>query len=303
MAVARTFAEQADHELAEVQDDPVARVQFARAFFTHDEREHIRNYADSELAFMDWEVRRGCLNSMNAEHPGSPWWRAVNGGLLRDAREAHLLFDAGEPSTAGLASSLSVQRWQEFMERPSARTFYLAHNRSVAAGYLAHVESAGLERGHEQKLMNLVLYRVLFTQAIVDEQWWALGWVSRLISRFVSPTSPMVNYVVHRRDLYPDSYPLSEDDCKRLDRSINRLGNILVSLVDLAVISYRLPRLYEYAATTLDLPELRNMARHYWPCYPWGLKMHANELEAITSTDKPSLIVRFTGFCVHGAAE
>lgn len=300
--VATSFAAQAEAELREVENDPRARLEYAQAFFHHTAEEHVENYAGSEVAFMEWEVRRGCLNALDdPDHPGSVWWRSVNGSLLRDAREAHLLFDAGHTSTSGSASNPSVVLWQEFLERPSARTFYRAHNRSVAAGYVEFTATAGDERGHEQKLMNLVLYRVLFTHAVVEQQPWAFGWVSRFLARWVGPTSPMVKYVVHRRDLYPTSYPLSKQDCDRLDRNINHLGNLLVSLVDLIVICYKLPRLYDFAATELDVPELRSMCRHFMPCYPWGMRLHPNEMEAIEGTDRPSLLVRAAGWALHGA--
>lgn len=298
----RSFAEQADDDLNAVADDPVARLAFATHFFDDPDDATVKAYGVSELAFMQWEIDRGCLNPLDdPSKPGSPWWRAVNGNLLRDAREAELLHAAKVPSSERRASNPSVQRWHEFLEQPSARRFYLAHNRSIAVGYVLAAPLAGQERGHEQKLMNIVLYRVLFTQAVVDDQHWALGWLDHVLGRWVSPKSTMVRRVVHARDLYPSTYPLSKADCERLDRPVNRFGDLLVSLVDLVVISYRLPRLYAYAAGVLELPELARMTRHYMPCYPWGLRMHENELDAIEGTDKPSLMVRLMGRLVHGA--
>jgi hypothetical protein len=37
---------------------------------------------------MGWQLRRGLLNALDGEMPGSPWWRAVNERLLRDTAEA-----------------------------------------------------------------------------------------------------------------------------------------------------------------------------------------------------------------------
>jgi hypothetical protein len=303
VAPTTSFSEQADADLIAVQDDPAQRLEFARSFFVRHPSEGITNFGRSELAFMQWEVRRGCLNSRDdPARPGSVWWRCVNGSLLRDAQEAHLLYDAGHDMTSGLASNAAVVQWQLFLEQPSARHWYLAHNSSIAAGYVRFVAEAAGERGHEQKLMNLVLYRVLFTQAIVDDQRWTLGWFSSRLSRWVTPASTMVTRVVHRRDLYPSSYPLNDQDCERLDRRLNHLGDLAVSLIDLIVIGGRLPWLYEYAATTLGIEELRLLARRHMACYPWGLRLDVNELEAIASNDRPTWLVRILSRAVDGFA-
>lgn len=301
MNTVSTWAQQADSDLRAVEDDPAARLEFARSFFTKHPDEHLQEFGNSELAFMEWEVRRGCLNPLtDPGHAGSPWWRAVNGALLRDAREAHLLFDEGRTSAEGLASNPGVQRWLEFMEKPSAAHWYLAHNTSITAGYLRFADMAANERGHEQKLMNLVLYRVLFTQAVVDDQRWTFGWLGGLLRGLVSPTSRMVAIVVNRRDLYPATYPLSEEDCRTLDRRFNHLGNVFVSVIDMAVIGGQLPRLYDYAATTLDTPDLRAFNCRHMACYPWGVRMNPYELDAIRSSDRPSLPVRMISRVIHG---
>jgi hypothetical protein len=54
-------------------------------------------------------VRRGVLNPLAASPPGSVWWRAVNGRLLRDGCEAVALVGdmPGEPS------SRPVRLWLE----------------------------------------------------------------------------------------------------------------------------------------------------------------------------------------------
>jgi hypothetical protein len=56
---------------------------------------------------MRWQFRCGVLSPVDGTHPGSPWWRAVNESLLRDAVEADLLFN-GAP---GQASARSVGHW------------------------------------------------------------------------------------------------------------------------------------------------------------------------------------------------
>jgi len=119
--------------VAAVRDDPGRRLGLASRFY--DDRPgcaSIRSYRRAEMAFMRWQVRRGLLAAPDAPRPGSAWWRAVNEGLLRDAWEADRLL-AGRP---GPASRPSVSRWSGFLQRPSAVTWYRAHNASIVAGYI-----------------------------------------------------------------------------------------------------------------------------------------------------------------------
>ena len=40
------------------------------------------------MSFMRWEADRGVLDPVDADRPGSAWWRAINERLLRDGCEA-----------------------------------------------------------------------------------------------------------------------------------------------------------------------------------------------------------------------
>lgn len=296
-----SFAERADVALAQVADNPAARMKLASSFFTTHPSEGIHDFGRSELAFMQWEVDRGCLNSLDDnDAPGSEWWRQVNGRLLRDTVEAQLLHDAGKRSDSGSESRASVRAWLEFIEQPSASSWYAAHNSSIVGGYLETTHLASKEIGLEQKLMNVVLYRVLFTQAVVEDEPWALGRLGRLLGPLVAPKSRMVRYVVHRRDFYPATYPLDADDRRNLERRLGHLQSWPASLIDIALIGTRLPALYRWAATRLDVPELHHLARHTMPCYPWGMKVAANELDAIAANDRPPLAASVVGRIVHG---
>ncbi len=138
--------------VAAVRDDPARRLGLASRFY--DDRPgcvSIRSYRRAEMAFMRWQVRRGLLAAPDAPRPGSEWWRAVNEGLLRDAWEADQLL-AGRP---GPASRPSVSRWSGFLERPSAVTWYRAHNASIVAGYLEHEELCAAELPVERFFMNV----------------------------------------------------------------------------------------------------------------------------------------------------
>ncbi len=155
-----------------VRNDPARRLELAASFY--DRRggaAGIRSYRRAELAFMRWQVRRGVLAAPDAERPGSPWWRAVNEGLLRDAWEARLL-DSNE---AGTASRPSVARWLQFLRQPSPRAWYLAHNASIVAGYLAHRDLAQREQPLERFFMDVALIRVLYAHSLLTAPRLALG--------------------------------------------------------------------------------------------------------------------------------
>ena len=86
--------------LTAVRDDPAQRLELAARFYDRRAaRPAVRPYRRAELAFMRWQISRGVLAPPNADRPGSPWWRAVNEGLLRDAWQADLLL-SGQPGMA-----------------------------------------------------------------------------------------------------------------------------------------------------------------------------------------------------------
>src|ERR1700674_995918 len=123
----RSAAAQATEAVAAVRDEPLRRLQLGRRFY--DLQSGIARYRRAEMAFMRWQVERGVLAGPNDRRPGSPWWRAVNERLLRDTYETGLL--AG--SRRGAASSSSVEKWLQFLDAPSARGWYRAHNASIVA--------------------------------------------------------------------------------------------------------------------------------------------------------------------------
>ena len=102
------------------------------------------------MSFMRWQLRRGVLEPVHSDRPGSPWWRAVNERLLRDGCEAVAL----SGGLAGPASSRTVDYWMSFAVRPTARAWYRAHNSSVVAAYLDHRGVAEAENAAERFFMN-----------------------------------------------------------------------------------------------------------------------------------------------------
>jgi len=149
----------ADATVSRVRDHPRARLELLRRLYLVPravDRGYLP-YRRAASAFLQWQLRRGLLNPETDPLPGSPWWRAVNETLLRDTCEASALAfgRAGVPRTPGVAATL------DFIRAPTARSWYRAHNLSIASAYLAHEELARGETRAERFFINLVLVRVL----------------------------------------------------------------------------------------------------------------------------------------------
>ncbi len=251
----------AERMVAEVRDDPAARIRLAADTYTVGRSRRYRPYRRSVVAFMRWQVARGVLNPPNAEKPGSPWWRAVNEALLRDALEAKLLV-AG---AAGAPSRPTVARWVDFFNAPSARSWYEAHNASVVAGYLAHADLAALEAPAERFFMNVVLVRVLYAQALVVDGDLALGRFSFLAKLAGHPRSRGPQVLLAMKDVLPDRYPLTDVSVGEILERESRLGRLL----DFGVVSGRAAALYASAALALAEPKLLNLVVDGAPAYVW----------------------------------
>ena len=170
-----TAAEVADAQVAVVREDRSGRLALMRSLYeaAPGRAELHLPYRRAALAFMDWELRRGLLNPPGGAVPGSPWWRAVNERLLRDTAEAraHVL------GLGGPVSSSSVVCAVDFVQRPSARTWYRAHNSIIVRAYLEHRELAEAESRVERFFINLVLVRVLYAHAMVAAPRLAMSWL------------------------------------------------------------------------------------------------------------------------------
>jgi hypothetical protein len=160
-----TVTEYAADLVSSVRDDPAGRLALMRSLYAAEpgRPELYLPYRRAALGFMAWQLRRGLLNPLDGEAPGSPWWRAVNERLLTDTAEAR----AHALGLSGPMSSWSASCSAEFAKNPSARSWYCAHNASVVTAYLDHRELAGSETRAERFFINLVLVRVLFAHALV----------------------------------------------------------------------------------------------------------------------------------------
>ncbi|MFD0142758.1 MULTISPECIES: hypothetical protein [unclassified Streptomyces] len=253
-------AARADQRVGQVRDDVAGRIALAQEFYAT-ASEPVRRYGRAELSFLRWTAARGVLASESADPSGSPWWRAVNEGLLRDKVEAGILSTA---KGTGVASARSVEYWLEFVRAPSPAHWYRAHNASIVSGYLRHAELAGAELQVERFMMNVALLRVLFTHAMLVKPRLALGRMARLGPQLVDPRHRTVKLFLDLGRSFPSEYPLivpTEETI--LDE------HALARMLDYGMIAPRLPALYEFSAHALEEPRLENLLDAGLPAYAW----------------------------------
>ncbi len=209
---------------------------------------------------MDWQVRRGLLNPLDHERPGSAWWRAVNERLLSHTQEARLRV-LGHP---GPASSPSAEPSIRFAVRPSTQSWYLAHNVSIVTAYLDHRDLAERENRVERFFINLVLIRLLYAHALVAEPRLALAWLAPTARWLGDPRRAMTGLFLSVSRVLPDVYPLEGelDDYIADEHTIGRL-------LDLGVIATRIPALYDWAAGELGIAGLTDLVHGGTPAYAW----------------------------------
>ena len=185
----------------------------------------------------------------------------MNERILRDGCEAVVL----SGGLSGPTSSPSVDHWMSFVDRPTARNWYRAHNASVVAAYVEHRTLAEEEREPERFFLNVVLLRVIYAHALVTAPRLALGRFAPLGWLLGDPRLGMTSAFLSLGRVLPDAYPLDGRLETYLDAE-NGFGRML----DYAVIAPRLQQLYAWAADELDQPRLLDMIRDGSPTYAWS---------------------------------
>jgi hypothetical protein len=258
-----TAADWAAAELARVSDDPSGRMALlARTY----KRGLVRSprqepFSRAATSFMRWQAARGVLRPLDADPPGSRWWRAVNGRLLLDSLEA----TARANGLGGEATSQTIAPWTSFIDKPTPQTWYRAHNITIVSAYLEHRELAELESEAERFFVNVALARVLYAHALVAAPRLSLGQFGALGPLLGDPRRGMAGAFLSLHRVLPDRYPL-EDPVETLLPIENRLGRLL----DYGVIVPRLQALYEWSARMLGVPRLLELVREGNPIYAWS---------------------------------
>jgi hypothetical protein len=249
-------------QVAAVRDDPAGRLALARSMYEEPagRRAPRLRFQRAALAFMRWMAERGVLGPLDGARPGSRWWRAMNERLLRDSCEA-LGFATGR---GGTPSAAAVNRWTEFVDRPTAQTWYRAHNASVVAAYLEYRDLARHENRTECFFLNVVLARVLYAHALVSAPRLALGRIARCGPVVADPRRGSVDIFLAMGRVLPDAYPAGGEleDYLPLEHGLGRI-------LDFAVIQPRIRPLYDWSARELAMPELSDLVVDGVPAYAW----------------------------------
>lgn len=262
MATLESLEKEAAGTVARVRNDPEGRLALRERFYHNFDRgpDGGPGFGRSELDFIRWEIARGVLKPIEAG--GSPWWRFVNERLLYHAELAALIHEQLPDAVSGIGA---VRYWLDFIREPSAIGWYRAHNASIVDGYLDAVELAHAEPWSERIWVNVVLYRLLYAQGLVEGV--ALGRLGEILS---DPIGPSVDVLVHIPAFYPDKYPLSRREVQTLLQKSHRLLPELAGDFDDLFVIPELASLYADAASWLGQTGLELLLRDGKPCYPAG---------------------------------
>jgi hypothetical protein len=153
-----------------------------------------------------------------------------------------------------------------FIQSPTARSWYRAHNLTIASAYLANQELADEENRVERFFINLVLVRVLYAHALVTQPRLALGWLAPFGRLLGDPRLGMTGIFLSLSRVLPARYPL-EDDLDRYVTREHKVGHVL----DVGVIVPRLDELFSWSAHELALPGLDTLLDRSGPtpAYAW----------------------------------
>jgi hypothetical protein len=252
----------AEQQTGLVRDDPAGRITLMQRCYYGPFGRAPRHlpFRRAAMSFMQWQLRRGLLQPLSSDRPGSPWWRAVNERILRDGCEAVAL--SGE--LPGPASSRTVDYWTSFVDYPTARSWYRAHNGSVVAAYLDHRDLAEAENEAERFFMNVVLCRVLYTHALVAAPRISIGWLRPLGPFLGDPRLGMTGIFLQLSRVLPDEYPLRGSARSYISQELG-FGRLL----DYGMIAPRLQQLYEWSAHELAAPGLLDCVRDGTLTYAW----------------------------------
>lgn len=220
---------------------------------------------NSELAFIEWEMKRGTLNPLDdSKQPGSPWWREVNSYFCYLGTLAQLINESGDTFENLL---VPVQHWLDYIKKPNECTWYRAHNSSIIAGYEEAERLAFRESVYEQYFMNIVLYRLLYAQSMVEGV--SFGILGKI---FGNPRGFAVSIITNIESFYPSNYPLSKEDIAYVTHHAHNLEGILEDIFDKIFILPHLDKLYKEAAQWNRSPVVLKYVKNGKPLYPISLQ-------------------------------
>lgn len=255
----------AAHRVDLVRDNPEGRYLLREEFyqtFGHGEFSRF-GFGNSELAFIKWETR-GVLHPPEADPPGSPWWSEVNLEFIYWSELAALIHIA-DLQTDSSELSVPVHQWLQFIDEPTSKHWYRAHNSSIISAYYNFAHLADQEIHAEQVFINMVLYRLLYAQAMVEAEHFAFG---RLGQQLANPRGFAVDFIVHDPFFYPSAYPLTVEEQQIILGGNHKIGELVVQFFDNILIMPHLEELYETVSVINKTPELMLFIDNGKPIYP-----------------------------------
>lgn len=251
-----------------LRDSPEARIKSRYAFYKKygdGDKSETYGYGDAEIAFLGWE-ERCVLRPPDARPPGSAWWSNVNLWFIYLSELGAKAYEVAFPKDK-LPSP--AQFWMRFIEKPNPQSWYKAHNSSIINGYIKYPGLAEKETIPEKIFINIVLYRLLYAQSMVEGRFL----FPKLGKILGDPRGNSVEFITHLDAYYPDSYPMSTKDINEVLGKVHSLGELSVKFLDDVLIEPELTHLYQRASEWNNNPELNTLIKHHKPAYPNGEKL------------------------------
>ncbi|OED37318.1 hypothetical protein AB832_05140 [Flavobacteriaceae bacterium (ex Bugula neritina AB1)] len=215
---------------------------------------------NSELAFINWEIKRGTLNPIDGSPSGSHWWREVNSHFLYLSTLAQLIKESGETF---LDLPVPVSFWLDYINQPNECSWYRAHNSSIISGYQIADSLAFKENLYEQYFMNIVLYRLLYAQSMVEGV--SFGILGKI---FANPRGAAVSIITDIEAFYPSHYPLTKEEIKYVTHHAHNFMGLIEDFFDKILILPNLDKLYREAAEWNKSPGVMKFVKNNIPLYP-----------------------------------
>lgn len=248
-----------------IADYPEKRLQVRKAFyqtFGFKDKDGL-SFGDSEIAFLEWEIKRGVLNPLNdAQQPGSNWWRNVNLKFIFHSELAGAMHQA---KVTNPDAPIPVLAWLDFIQSPSPENWYKAHNTTILAGFNEYIADGVAENNIEQIFLNITLYRLMFAQALVEDAT-IFGDIGEWSA---DPRYFSVKLITSLPDFYPTHYPLTEADLDVIEGKKHTIEDKLVYVMDHDIILPHIQKLYAEAAKWDQAPWLPTYLNNKEPVYPF----------------------------------
>jgi hypothetical protein len=252
----------AREKVSKVSNNPDERLQMRHNFYQKYGNPIIKGkegLGNSEIAFMEWEIHRGVLNPLDAHIPGSKWWRTVNSHFMYLSELAALIHESKENFED---LSPPVHFWLAYIKSCDGITWYRAHNSSIIDGYKVAFSLALEEQLYERQFMNIVLYRLLYAQSMVEEV--NFGFLGKILA---NPRGNAVALITEFEDFYPKHYPLGKEGVEAVLHKSHTLSGLAEDFMDEVLILPQLDKLCKEAATWNQSPVLTSYVQHNKPCY------------------------------------